>query len=61
MNQYISDTNQTIGVVTGAVSSPVWVPWLSNVNTVLSLVLTVLGIALAVIKLYQAFKKPKVK
>lgn len=44
-------TNSVIGV---ALTSPVWASMLSNVNEILTVVLTALGIVLTLVKLYQA-------
>lgn len=43
-----------VPVITGAISSPWWVYYLTEFNVVLSTLLTLLGIVLACVKIYKA-------
>lgn len=55
----MTESFQTGGVVTAAVSSPWWVPFMENLNVTLTTVLTTLGIVLTIIKIVQSTRKDK--
>lgn len=40
------------------ITSPIWAPWLSDVNTVLTFVGLALGVVLAARRVIRDFKKP---
>lgn len=51
MNEFLPSSNT---VAAGALASPWWVPFIEGLNGPLTTVLTLLGIILALIKIYQA-------
>lgn len=53
------DNVSTTSLVGGALTSPWWAPLLSNINVVLTTILTLLGIVLTVVKIVQAVRKSR--
>jgi hypothetical protein len=49
-----NNLNTDMAIATGAITSPVW---LAPLNEWMALTFTVLGISLAVIRIYQSLKK----
>jgi len=57
MSTPLIQQDTVVATVAGmGITSPVWVPWLETVNQVGALILTLLGIGIAVITLISKFK-----
>lgn len=52
----MNETTQTNSIIGVALTSPVWGSMLSNVNEILTVILTTLGIIFTLVKLRQALK-----
>jgi hypothetical protein len=60
MSTPLMQQDTIVATVAGmGVTSPVWVPWVETLNSIGALVLTLLGIGIAVITLYSKLKRRK--